>query len=1320
MLSDFIVIILIFIRFSFLAERKIQSSNTFHDYIPGNKDVPPIPSKRDPFPENLLNFSKTIIYKAEIDRCSNETLNKSETSSSNKQKDNVELDQNLKLAEHECDPPYSRNSQILMKLCREESVKRLISGWNKAVEQSDDTKNVNKEIVSENDFHTKTPISKKVPEQVSNDRKHSFPNQDSHDISFSLKTESIPTNFMHSSSTASDDNIPNDTFLKTNSPEDTHAGKLVGKATVIRRPSIAKLKALFEKTSQNTSESNESGRRRTLFRSHSHYVSHTSRAFTLSDGSNQHTASGSEVKPASLLKSEENRSERSKTNNQSNVESNHLYNLENLSNSHSGYNSQQSASSDNHEYYQSSDENRKQTVKDPHMSSTEFNRENSHKINCTESSANHSGHFESHFNSDDLNSSTKAKMKQNSNFNVKKEKPPELPMKKKPAISVPQLPNFVEKNIKESESTVPRFKVNVPKENQIYGESSNKLNNSLLQREASSNKILNQVEKSFKENNCIKASVASPDWNSDDSLREYVRRSQDIERHVLHKNQSFSDPEQSARCLEQTAKQATKPKLSLTDQTYPKFTYSAEKGLDEKISFSHECAYMNVNSLAQKNIRQIEEKLKSHPRGAIIDLTSRKSYIDELPTAAEKSYVFRNTVEPVKFLPRQESRDLLSQDKHSNKTEPMSKESSSKSHSNLSNVKSNSSKADSTKNDSDHINSKNLLLHSPPPKSKRGHPSKSSSKLPSVPPVAQDSSEIPSDNSKSIPSTVDKNKQIVKLVAPQNYTSANISQNSSPTTATTTTTTVIMTTTTTTSSTSTHSTPAADRSDPRYFPVTRQTASDARYESEKHKAETREAATGRQITSYEHHYSNKPANTIYHKLPLGYEKPNSETKVMKDVKYTHDNTKSHYDKEPLYGLQRSTSGPQIMPSTSDTSQKISHSSDLSRSYNIYGQIGEDNKISKSFHASETRTMPQYETNQPYSIYGTTGQHNMFPPGPPKPPRTYHYDIKSNQEKVPDVFKSDHNTKRDGGRYIVSVASPKHSNSQNPLPPSNSVNVDYRYDRATEIGHVASKNVYQPQPTYVSPLTNEVHMSRSYPFTNYDRSYYPRPYGKQYYPDSIAFRNVQPVHHVTNNIYAVPDKPMYAHQNIYGTVKHRNTFSDYENVYDAQIDYMHAVSNSNAKSEHQNIYQSINPNSMSGLQYSQSDASVYAVLQTPKSHGQFKSSQAPTESSGNSVPKRVYFDTLQRRNKQHVTWEQRRSHDDMDIRPAPSARLREQIHARRSMVELDNLEISVASDEGKYCIDMIKFAKIELLYNKNQSEIYGEGNDTSREKTSSNT
>ncbi|KFM74601.1 hypothetical protein X975_02600, partial [Stegodyphus mimosarum] len=64
-----------------------------------------------------------------------------------------------------------------------------------------------------------------------------------------------------------------------------------------------------------------------------------------------------------------------------------------------------------------------------------------------------------------------------------------------------------------------------------------------------------------------------------------------------------------------------------------------------------------------------------------------------------------------------------------------------------------------------------------------------------------------------------------------------------------------------------------------------------------------------------------------------------------------------------------------------------------------------------------------------------------------------------------------------------------------------------------------------------------------------------------------------------------------------------------------------------------------------------------------------------------LPKRVYFDTLQRRQKQHVMWEQRRSHDDMDIRPAPSARLREQIHARRSMVELDNLEISIASDEG---------------------------------------
>lgn len=1244
----YLLFISCFLLFFLIVDRKLQPSNTFHEYATGNKDAPPIPSKRDPFPENLLNFSKNLYYKPD-----NETLEKNETHFLNNLEEKNEL--SFKVTEGDCEIPNSRNSQILMKLCREESVKRLISGWNKAAEHSDDIKNISRDIHFENNFHSKTPL-KKLSDHILNEQKNSLSTNDKSDVFFTSKTESNIINSMDKFQDVSDHQNLSDSISKSSPPDDIHAGKLVGKATVIRRPSIAKLKALFEKTPQNNTDSSETGRRRALFRSHSHYVSQSSRAFTLSDSTNQANSSNSESRSPLALKVDESKSEKEKTNSQNNIESCFSHNLENLDSLHMAYSTQPVTIQDNIDYVHPSNSNRKAVLKISQTSSADNCKESTVQTSILENPTNRSSVYESHFHAYDLNDNTKVKTKQTPSNSSKKDKPPELPVKKKPVAPLPQTPVYVEKN-KESEIIVPRFKVNVPKEN-VFLESSNKISN--VQKETA-NKNSNQIEKSFREISSVKASVASPDWNSDDSLREYVRRSQDVQKHVLHKNQSFSDPEQSARYVDQSIKQVAKPKLSLTDQTYPKLTYSVEKGLGEKLAFSHECAYMNVNSLAQKNIRQIEEKLKNHPRGAIIDLTSRKSYIDGMASTPDRQYIFKNTSEPVKFLQRQEARELLPQDKVNSKNELLAKDSTSKIQAN--NSKSVAPKSENSRFESDHLNSKNLLLHSPPPKTKRGHLSKSNSKGPSLTPNSPDSNEVSSDSKTVASNTSDKTS---KAVSSPSYLSANVSQN--------------------VNTTLNNPSPAADRSDPRYFPVTRQTASDAKYESEKHKAEAREAASGRQVNAYEPLYSSKPVNSVYHKYPVSYDKTAQEAKVLKDFKYPPDSAKSHFDKEPLYGLQRSTSGPQILPS-SDSNQKVPLSSDVNSSYNIYGQISEDNKMSKSFHGAETRAISQYDTNQAYAIYGTTGQHNMFPPGPPKPPRTFHYDMKSNQEKASETYsKTDHNAKREGGRYIVSVASPKHSSVQNPMQ---ATNMEYRYERIPDVEHVTSKNAYQPQTTYVSPISNEVHMSKSYPLTNYDRSYYPRPYGKQYYPESVAFRNVHPVHHVSNNIYAVPEKPPYPQKNIYGTVRHQNTFSDYENIYDAQMEYMRSMANSGTKNEHQNIYQSLNPNSAAGLQYSQSDVNVYGVLQAPKMHAQFTKSHTPpdrdfknvNESSVNSVPKRVYFDTLQRKNKQHVTWEQRRSHDDMDIRPAPSARLREQIHARRSMVELDNLEISIASDEG---------------------------------------
>ncbi|GFR31115.1 tyrosine-protein phosphatase non-receptor type 12 [Trichonephila clavata] len=1214
------------------AEMKKLSMKSLQESSFDNKDSCLVTPKKESYLDFLSHTKKIPHSEIRNDSNSGETKSSLEMSKINQQ-ENDKLDPNSKDMDSDNDLPYTKNSRTLQKLCREESVKRLISGWNKAAEHTGDLKMSSKENYSESQ-NFKTSMSKKHLDNYAIEQK-AFQSVDSAtpDQMLNQKVERAP----FPTDNKPDDQLPHETS-KTSSPEDMRAGKLVGKATVIRRPSIAKLKALFEKSSQGNVESSDSNRqRRTLFRSHSHYVSQSSRAFTVSDGRDQSAYSNQSTESSYVSSKDENSAikevgerkiyfERSRNNNVQNSSSSPFY--------------EKSSENVKHDCNPNTGET-KQRISEKSPSSFTDNRNSGLQVNASNNIPNESfSNSESYFNFDVGEAQHSKTLKKSAQ---KKEKVPELPIKKKHPAPLPQL-DAIDKNV--SENTVPRFQININK------------NNTLSQKEVDLNKARHQTDIPYKGSIGSKGLLSNyQDCNSEESLREYRRHSQEMEKKVLHKNQSFSDPEQgSARNLEMS-KQILKPKSSLTDQTYPKFTYSGGKtASDDKLPSAYESTYMNVNSLAQKNIRQIEDKLKNHPRGAIIDLTSRKSYVDEMSVNTEKHFVFRNTSQPVKILQSQESRDLTPQEKCSiNKTDNSIGISSSKANSKII-----ESKSENTKNDSDHINSKNLLLHSPPPKSKRGHLSKTNSKSPISPPT--NVSDSVNDSSSNINTVAPSQQGQTKQINPKTLQAANFSLVSSPPNLN-----VAVSNTSTT----------VDRSDPRYFPVNRQTASDAKYESEKHKALTRErerlASSHPGSHIYETLYSVKASMPIYQKLPVAYEKCKPENyerlnqkMLPKDSKYSQENSKVTAEKEPLYSLQRSTSGPQILPSVPDPVQK---GSDLNKSLPA--------EISKPPHCDQN---PSYRHS--------SGQ-VMFPPGPPKPPRTFHYD----QERVPvsETYKTEQSINRDGGRYIVTVASPKHSNQYvNITSPRSGPVLEYRYTDGRIPDH---NSVNAPhQYAYVPQPVNEVHMSRSYPFTNYDNVYsHPRPYGKQFYPESVAYRNVQPVTRVNSNVYStVKEQPRHA-QDIYGTVKHRNTFSDYENVYDAQIDYLRAMSNTHTKNEYQTHHQSTTQNSVQDLQYSQSDANVYGVVQAPSAHSHLSKSshvsgkteyQNTDENIGNvSSPKRVYFDTLQRKHKQHVSWEQRRSHDDMDIRPAPSARLREQIHARRSMVELDNLEISVASDDG---------------------------------------
>ncbi|XP_054720691.1 uncharacterized protein LOC129230317 [Uloborus diversus] len=1121
--------------------KKLHSLKAFNEFPSGNRETPQVNLLQDFHPETSSFHTEKPALLRDCDRsvtAIEPTTRHDEGNLANEQ----DLENNIK---DDNDPPYSRNSKILLKLCREESVKRLISGWNKAAEKVEDIKS--KESYSEGEAFSKPA-----------DKKHSD----------SLRPDGESNNFVgtlgsgeHSTTVYQQTQFISEMPSKNSSPDDLHGGKLVGKATVIRRPSIAKLKALFEKNPQSSTDTPDSGKqRRPLFRSHSHYIGHSGRTFTISDDTEQGTDMSHESRSGSQSK-EGNYANLSSSKPVKNMESNYT--------------------------------------------------------------------------------SMKLKLKQSNSADTKREKPPELPVKKKPAPTVPTTVSNVSDKVS-PETVVPRFHVNISKENQSVLHSTNK---DFVQHEISSGKSGNDAEKSKIVRNSINI-VSSQERKSSDLFKESRRHSQDVEKLTLHKMQSFSDPEQSTGRCGDVTKQLIKPKLSLTDQTHPKlpFAQTEKANSEDKLSYLHETTYMNINSLAQKNIRQIEDKLKCHPRGAIIDLTSRKSYIDETVSNPDKQHVFRNTVEPVKFVQRLESRDLTSMKKEQ-------AESTSKELIKSPKDKQATSKSESSKHESDDLDAKNLLLHSPPPKSKRGHVAKPHPKLSSTPTADVSSSDVVSTSSKQTSGESDQNKHTMPK-SPLNLVNSNLNQGFGN---------------------SAIKSPAADRSDPRYFPVNRQTAVDAKYESEKHKAINRNPPTVNVANIYESHFFPKSQGSIYHKLPVAYDKYTenfdkaTSQAAAKDKKYFVQN-------EPLYGLQRSTSGPQIIPSSSDIPKA---GSELNRTFPAYGQVGKDTRKNEPSSLLESRLVPQ---NSSPGLYGVVGHQNAFPPGPPKPPRTYHYDIKNNNQdhSIPsEQYKNDQIANRDGGRYIVSIASPKHSvphpGNSGELSDSRHTDRSEHHAVVRENRHVESRvqeqnpSTVHHQSAYTSPLPNEVHMSRSYPFTNYDRLYsHPRPYGKQFYPEAIGFRNVQPVQ---NGIYGtVKEKPRYGPY-----TGQRTTYADYENIYDAQRDYMHAMNK-----EHQNMYQSIYSNPAAIHKYSKSDGGTYGTTRAVS--GPF-ARDSEYRSADDGVPKRVYFDTLQRRHKQHVSWEQRRSHDDMDIRPAPSARLKEQIHARRSMVELDNLEISVASKDG---------------------------------------
>ncbi|XP_076340121.1 uncharacterized protein LOC143240839 [Tachypleus tridentatus] len=231
-------------------------------------------------------------------------VNKSSTEDESPEKQNIKV---LGMEDGKQILATSHDTLVLNKLRREASVKRLISGWNKATVESEGNSSGSQDQKNGNCEELEVFHSSEMKHQPLGSG-HTLPRwkdgilNDNSSSRVSKKRPLIKVRSFsasevegdHSSSTppgslvnptkrtVEENSCFSPKLLSRSSPETEclkkppNSERLVGKATVIRRPSIAHLKALFEKSvaSENDlSKDHLSRRQRPLSRSHSHHIS---------------------------------------------------------------------------------------------------------------------------------------------------------------------------------------------------------------------------------------------------------------------------------------------------------------------------------------------------------------------------------------------------------------------------------------------------------------------------------------------------------------------------------------------------------------------------------------------------------------------------------------------------------------------------------------------------------------------------------------------------------------------------------------------------------------------------------------------------------------------------------------------------------------------------------------------------------------------------------------------------------------------------------------------------------------------------------------
>lgn len=1350
----------------------------------------------------------------------------------------ISIEEQCQDSEDESGQLSRRNSQILLKLKREESVKRLISGWNKVTENSDvktlaskqsDNKSKNNIMQSSNI----TLANKDDSLALNQSLKHNNDEREQQESSSRVvvKERKLSVNDpsfqeINNGTANSDEKVS--TILDSNSyerksfrntiGEEKHLhGKLIGKATVIRRPSIAKLKALFEKSLSIESDSSlglpSHQRRHPLFRSHSHHLSRDFRPQQeretvlsmvarkllrsplreMQHGNRQNDSKSSysdaqmsaaaEIECLTLLCAQERNvpqiqelNKATKTLNFETTDDKLIF--ENLSRKQSvSLNEPQNTTQSEYAEKQIDSGNTTETVQiqdditEPKTKNKEISVETEQYSACrrklSSSNEKENALVENTSNSNYL---FKPSIVKNSMVPLISN-PPELPTKKKPLQpfgvlnhkAINWTSNEKEEISEKCFSDKTDHSVSKDKSELLFDGSGDYV---VLRTRDPAIDVAFSRRRSQEEGiyGTIKHHSVSKDPKCEEFVPYYAKpvtvpitqvtqsgqisliKSNDLQRQYLVSELQSEIPNQMQhvgdiknKCTENfyDEHECNKTSKCCTEQReifkYDKSNQinklssakiiNSVKDTETVMHNSSNVQYTNINVTTKKNIAQIENVLNHHPRGAILDLTSRKSYILNDPltfgdnignTSSNAMFILRNTTEksclPItsNFNSKLKYEKLWSSQNNSSETVTRTdSENKDKIRSCINNPLNDlhlAQECDKHIYETQHYklnhesgNSRNLLLHSPTPKSKRLHLPRTSNK------------------SKSQSYNIYESPQIIKKCEKDVYKCDQISTETNDLKVL-------------------QNSQLNHKSNSSTFNVI---SENFQKEGKNELTETvisKDCYNNKQCQRKDYKISSENNRGIYQKYTEGNNLEHSiqnQTVDLPNHISTHFNkvhnsptnntfhSPKHHSYESIYGHleQFVKRKQQKLDSDYEYVYPINNSKSKDSKYEdvIAVNNSEETSVKKPV-SSPSRSNVKWMTvcenipgSENWKLMKTHSSQNdniqNYAVGPPKPPRTFSQLLPGQK----DNLQQSSNLKQaissnDGGRLLVPVASPKSitkqyysqvQNNRNEIKPSTCFHKDSQNINVVSSKSSSNSISWLPQD---ATYTTNIHTDTTTVSKN-SCAIYSLPSTLHQHQANNCSSNVTNRNPPNSPYHKLKNVPIYATVREHFPLRYQSekqpqilkNANTYENIYDAQKVYY------GINPVHTDNYmgRSSQQISMHGLRHSQSDASVYVALRSMRPMSNDLSDIRPQPPSYNEAvrPRRIGEPLNVNRNILDIPYgmEQRRCRDDMDIRPAAVSRLKQEAHARRSMVEWD-VGMTVAPDTQDNS-DMAEYSQV---------------------------